>query len=162
MNVDGRIYVAVDRFLSQPVEISIQMNPGTCGNVNAKDLIRMTQVWHVCLRSMLPRNRNYVIACKHQILHLNVGVARKLYSTLGSEINLVCVLSFIPVNFTHMELGQSFAGPRFAALNFMDFLSSLMPSFFQNDSIYSSSSAELRTQPGHPLASVFNFNNVFM
>jgi len=56
------------------------------------------------------------------------GVARKLYRFLGFEITFVCFLSFLSVNFPHMELRQSLASPLFVALDLMDSLSSLMPS----------------------------------
>ena len=59
------------------------------------------------------------------------GVARKLYRALGSEITFVCVLSFLSVNFPQIELRQSLARPRFAALDLMHCLSSLMPSFLK-------------------------------
>jgi len=63
-NVDDLISVAIDGSLAQPVAIAIRMNPGTCGDVSAYDPIRMTQVWHVLLGRILPRNPNYVIAGK--------------------------------------------------------------------------------------------------
>ena len=56
LNLDDKICIPVDRFLFQPVEIAIQMNPSTCGDVSVSDLIRMTQVWLVFLSLMLPRN----------------------------------------------------------------------------------------------------------
>jgi len=64
LNVNEGIGVAIDGPLNQSVQIAIQMHPGTCGDVSAYDLIRMTQVWHVILGRMLPRYPNYVIARK--------------------------------------------------------------------------------------------------
>jgi len=77
LNVHDRICIALNRSLAQSFEIAIQMNPGTCGDVSAIDLIRMTQVWHVFLSRMLPRIPNYVFACKFQIRHLDAGRGQK-------------------------------------------------------------------------------------
>ena len=59
------------------------------------------------------------------------GVARKLYGSLSYEITFVCVLSFLSVNFPHMDLRRSLARPLFPALDWMVSLSSLMPSFLK-------------------------------
>jgi hypothetical protein len=64
--------------------------------------------------------------------------------------------------FPHIELRQSLARPLLAALGLIASLSSRIPSLFQNDSIYRSSSAGVRNQAGEPIASDFNFKKVSM
>jgi len=76
------------------------------------------------------------------------GVAKNLYSSLGSEINLVYGLLFLSVSFPHIEFRQSFAKPRFAALCLVDALSSSIPSLSLKDWIYRFSSSGFRTQLG--------------
>ena len=53
------------------------------------------------------------------------GVAKNLYSSLGSVITLLCVLSLISVSFPHVELRQSLARPLLSALDLMLSLSNL-------------------------------------
>ena len=50
-------------------------------------------------------------------------------------MNLVCVLLSLSVNYPHIQLRQSFAKPRFAALYLIAPLSNLIPSLSQNDLI---------------------------
>jgi len=134
LNLYDGISVAIDCFLSQPVQIAIQMDPCTCGDVRSCDFIRVSQTRHV-----------FSAACVHEIqtksLLANVrfvtsmpGVVRNLYRSLGSEITLVSVLSFFSVYFPHIEFRQSLARPRFAALDLMNSLSDLISSLFKNDS----------------------------
>ena len=97
------------------------MNPGTCSDVSAKDLIRMTQVWHVFLSSMLPRNPNYVIACKCQIRHIDAGCGQKIVQVFGLRNNF-CLRPVIPLrqfspHGIKAEFGQTtFCGFRFDTL----------------------------------------------
>jgi len=71
----------------------------------------------------------------------------ELYISWGS--NNFGARSIIPLGqFTHIELRQSFARPRLAGLVLTDPQSSRIPSLFQNDSMYPSSSAGIRTQAG--------------
>jgi len=98
--------VAIVRLLLQTVQISIQMDPCTC--VEVRSLTSFVFRKHGTCSSA---------ACFHEIQTMSSlanirfltsmpGVARNLHSSLGSELNLVCVLSFLSINF-HMELRES-------------------------------------------------------
>lgn len=143
---DG-ISVAIDGILSQNVQIAMQRVPCPCGGVSFYDLFRMSQNLNVFFCCMLPRNTDGVIVGKPEIRHLDVWLSQKTEEILGSEIILVCILSFFSVNFPHIELKHSLFRPRFDALGLIDSLSYLMPSLFQNVSAYRSSCWWLRTQP---------------
>jgi len=148
LNVDDRICIAVDRSFAQPIEVAIQMNPGTRSDVSANDFIRMSEVWHVFLSSMFPRNPNYLIACKCQISYLDAGRGEKTLQVFGLRNN-IRLRPVIPLRqFSQHGIEAEFGQTPFAALHLMHSLSSLMPSFLRNVSICSSSSAGLRTQPG--------------
>ena len=88
------------------------------------------------------------------------GVARNLYSSCGSEIIFVRVLSSRSVSLPRKEFRHSFARLRLAGLSPIASLSNWTPSVEANSLIYLSSSAGLGTQFGYSLASAFSFRKV--
>jgi len=112
--------VAIVRFLLQPVQIAIQMDPCTC--------VEDPMTSFVCRKIGTCSSA----ACLHEIQTTSSlanirfvtsmpGVARNLHSSLGSELTLFCVLSFLSISF-HMELRQSLARPRCEALDLILFI----------------------------------------
>ena len=87
------------------------MNPGTCGDVSAYDLIRIPQVWHVLLGRMLPRNPNYVIVGKRYIRHLDAGCGQKIVQFFGfcnyPSLRPVAPLRQISPHGVDAEFGQT-------------------------------------------------------
>ena len=138
------------------------MNSCPSGDVSVDNLICMTWIWHAFFSSKLPWNPDDAIVSKHDNYHLNVWSSQKSveFVRIWNEFSLRPV--FLEGNFPHIELRQSFAKPRFAALYLIDSLSSLIPLLSQNERIYRSSSSGFWTQLGYPLASPFSFKNVFI
>ena len=72
-----RLYVyyracfAIDRVLSQPVEIALQMDPYLRGDVSFYYLVRMLHTRRVFLCRVLPRNSDYVIVGKYDVHYLD-------------------------------------------------------------------------------------------
>ena len=123
------------------------MNPGTRCDVSANDFFRMTQDWHVFLSRILPRNPNYVIVCKCQIRHLEARRDQKALEVFGLRNNF-CLRPVIPLRqFSPHGIEADFGQTPLAALDLTDSLPNLKRSFLKNVSMYSSSSAGLRTQP---------------
>ena len=59
------------------------MNSRPCCDVSAYDLIRMTQIWHVFLLTVLPREPDYDIASKNEVHLLDAGRGQKTIKFFG-------------------------------------------------------------------------------
>ena len=83
LNVYHRVCIAIEGILSQPVQIAKQMNPRSCCDLRAYDLIGMTQFWHVFLCPALPRDPDYVNASKNEVHHLDARRGQKTIRIFG-------------------------------------------------------------------------------
>ena len=127
MNIYNRIGVAIDCFLLQPVEKTIQINSCSCSNLSSNDLnvwgrlitFSSADTFHESQTTSPLANARFFISTP--------GVARNLYNSWVSVIIMVRVQSFLSVSLSHTKLRHSLAGPRLAALGLIASLSNLSP-----------------------------------
>jgi len=98
--------VAIVRFLLQPVQISIQMDPCTCVEVRSLTSFVCRKLGTCSSAACFHEIQTMSSLANIRFLTSMPGVARNLHSSLGSELNFVCVLSLLSIKF-HMELRES-------------------------------------------------------
>ena len=156
------IRVSIERPLLQLVEIAVQMQSFAGSDVTPDDIVCMTEV---CTRdssacqqaahtTLTPTNNRFITSIP--------VVAKNLYCSWGSEINIVWIFLGFSQSLHHIQLRQAFASRGFAALYLIEFLFRRIPSLCRNDSMYRSSSFGVRTQKWYPLASALSFRNVLI
>ena len=148
LNVYHRVRVTIHRVLSLPVGIALQTDSYHYGDVSSYHLVRMTQNRHVFSAPHFQDFETTSSLANARFITSTPGVDRNPYRYFGFVIILVIVRSFRSVSFRHMEMRESLARPRLAALYLIASFSTRIHSLCQNDSTYRSSSSGVWIQPG--------------
>ena len=130
LNVYHRVRVIIHSVLSQPVEIAIQMDSCLHGDVGICNVVRMTQIWHVFLCTILPRDADYVIAGICEVLRRAWLGTHKFFRFRDHSDHW----PIVPLQFPPHGVETEFDQTSFGSVIPDRFFSSRIPSLVQNDS----------------------------